>query len=208
MSAQDGMSYWASQTQRGWTVLAFLFAPPDTAAVRELKNRIDFFDIETGTTWDLFFPGYYRTKSRESDWGGNPILRARNGDYWYWSPEGFKQMADHIFTKTRGSWHYSGGTDLVLLNALLDIDHAPTIDWESVASGQVTDGERGVFTMSLGEIVQAITRDLEDNLEDSNYGVGRVVSQVGDQSSALAEYLGNLVSSIIASITTSWIMQK
>jgi hypothetical protein len=49
----------------GFTVLALLFAQPSAPAIRMLDERGDYFDIRTGETWDLFFPGYYRTPEDE-----------------------------------------------------------------------------------------------------------------------------------------------
>src|SRR5579859_5452107 len=44
-----------SRMQSGPMVLAFLFAQPDSDAVRTLDTRGKYFDIRTGDTWDLFF---------------------------------------------------------------------------------------------------------------------------------------------------------
>jgi hypothetical protein len=45
----------------GPTVLAFLFARPESDVIRSLEHSGDYFDIRTGSTWDLFFPGYFRS---------------------------------------------------------------------------------------------------------------------------------------------------
>jgi len=42
-----------------FALLAFLFAHPDSHAIRLLDYRGDYFDVRSGNTWDLFFPGYY-----------------------------------------------------------------------------------------------------------------------------------------------------
>src|SRR5262249_3055242 len=41
------------------SVLAFMFAPPRSPTIEMLDERGDYFDIRTGDTWDLFFPGYF-----------------------------------------------------------------------------------------------------------------------------------------------------
>src|SRR5437016_2820961 len=47
----------------GPTVLAFLFGHPDSETIRTLDARGEYFDHRTGDTWDLFFPGYYRSRN-------------------------------------------------------------------------------------------------------------------------------------------------
>lgn len=79
----------------GPTVLAFLFAHPDSDAIRMLDVRGEYFDVRTGDTWDLFFPGYYRsTKGRafEQQAGAQPIGHGFGID-WYFSVNGFPSSA-------------------------------------------------------------------------------------------------------------------
>jgi len=153
------------------SALAFLFAPPDSAAMEMLDARGEYFDIRTGDTWDLFFPGYYRSYRSISD--ARPVGH-RFGRDLYFQPAGFDHLRWHIEHSSGGRWYYSGGTDLVLVNVYLPGLGEPTVDWESTISGQVTDATAGIRTLTIANIVERITRDLEAALEDPNYGVGDV----------------------------------
>ncbi|MFI2078034.1 hypothetical protein [Streptomyces triculaminicus] len=159
-------------------VLAFLFAPPDCDAMRMLDARGEYFDLRTGNTWDLFFPGYYRSTQGyyfESQTGARPVGRAYSGN-WYFNPGDFNDLRKHVEQSSDRRWEYSGGTDLVLVNGYLPDRGDPTIDWASTISGQVTEQATGTRTLTLGEIVERMTRDLEEAMEDPAYGVSGVTN--------------------------------
>lgn len=156
--------------QGGYAVLAFLFAQPGESAIRTLDERGEYFDIRTGDTWDLFFPGYFRFTTL--DWrrrlGARTKQVARN---WYFDTRGFEVLRRHIETNTDGRWNYSGGTDLVLLQAFVPRDGDPVVDWATIGSGSLdADGET-----SLNAVVEKISRDIENGCEDRFYGVSEVV---------------------------------
>jgi hypothetical protein len=165
--------------QGGPTVLAFLFAPPDSDAIRMLDSRGEYFDVRTGDTWDLFFPGYYRStkgSAFERKQGARPIGDNYAGD-WYFSPTGFNDLRIRIEQSSGNLWQYSGGTDLVLINGWLVEQGEPTIDWESTISGQVTDQSAGTQTLTLANVIEKISRDLEAGTEDRSYGAGEVTDE-------------------------------
>ena len=160
----------------GPTVLAFLFAPPGSDTIAMLDARGGYFDVRTGDTWDLFFPGYYRSAEDadlESQAGARPIGRS-HADNWYFSPRDFNGLRRHIENSSNRRWEYSGGVDLILINAWLPGQGELTIDWASTISGQITDLAAGIHTLTLGNVIERITRDLETAAEDSSYGVGEV----------------------------------
>jgi hypothetical protein len=174
--------------QRGPTVLAFLFAPPDSDAIRMLDVRGEYFDIRTGDTWDLFFPGYYRSTiggAFEHDEGALPVGKNYAGD-WYFSPVGFNDLRVRIEQSSEYRWQYSGGTDLVLISAWLVDQGEPVMDWASTISGQVTDQSVGTQTLTLASVIERLSRDLETGAEDSAYGVGEVT----DDPSTPASHVG------------------
>ena len=154
----------------GPTVLAFLFTFPDSDAIRMLDARGEYFDIRTGDTWDLFFPGYYREE------GGHSIGKNYAAD-WRFDPMGFGDLRSHIEKLSQNRWQYSGGTDLVLINGWLAEQGEPTIDWVSTISGQITDRFAGIKTLTLANVIERITRDIETAAEDSSYGVGEVTDE-------------------------------
>jgi hypothetical protein len=161
------------------TVLAFLFTPPDSDAIAMLDARGEYFDIRTADTWDLFFPGYYRsTESRgfEFQTGARPIGHRYGGD-WYFSARDFDALRSEIENSSEHRWEYSGGVDLVLINAWLEPRADPTIDWASTICGQISDRATGIQTLTLGNVIERITRDLETATEDGSYGVGEVTDE-------------------------------
>jgi hypothetical protein len=163
----------APHSPDGPTVLAFLFAPPDSAAIAALDARGAYFDVRTADIWDLFFPGYYRsTQGAEAECRAG--ARPAGHDYasnWYFSPGSFNRLRQQIEESSGHLWEYSGGTDLVLVNAWLPERGELTIDWASTFSGQITD------QMTLGNVIEKMSRDLESGAEDSHYGVGDIIGQ-------------------------------
>ena len=160
----------------GPTVLAFLFAHPDSDAIRMLDQRGEYFDCRTGDTWDLSFPGYYRSgKGRlfELEAGARPVGHGYADD-WYFNPHDFDLLRGHVERSSQGRWQYSGGTDLVLINGWLVEGNDPSIDWASTVSGQVADQAAGARTLTLANVIERVSRDLESATEDASYGVGEL----------------------------------
>ena len=165
-----------ARAQDSPTLLAFLFAPPDSDAIAQLDARGKYFHVRTGDTWDLFFPGYYRSRRDvgfESQKGAHPI-GSSYASKWYFSAKDFDGLRGHIEDSSERRWEYSGEVDLVLINAWLTNHDEPTIDWASTISGQISDRMAGVQTLTLGNVIEKITRDLETAAEDKFYGVGQV----------------------------------
>lgn len=164
----------------GWpSVLAFLFAPPDSDAITSLDARGKYFDIRTGNYWDLFFPGYYRSAKAELEFqvGARPVGRRYTND-WYYDPRDFEALREHIEEASARGWEYSGEVDLVLINVWLPPRGEITIDWKSTISGQLTNRASGIQTLTLGNVIERITRDLKTSAEDSSYSVGEVTNKV------------------------------
>lgn len=119
--------------QGGPTVLAFLFAHPDSDAIRMLDVRGDYFDQRTGDTWDLFFPGYYKSTqaARFEDETGARAVDVGYTDGWYFNARDFNMLREHVERASQGRWAFSGGTDLVLINGWMPDSGEPEIDWAS-----------------------------------------------------------------------------
>jgi hypothetical protein len=159
-------------------LLAFLFALPSTDAMQALDANVDAFDQRTGDVWDLFFPGYYRQSHEQPSYEDRPIGHGGISQ-WFFNALGFDILRREIEEQSRGRWMYSGDTDLVLVGALLPEEGDPLIDWASTISGGLTDRGAGVRSMTLGAVIQRISRDLERTLENPNYGVDAVVEPAG-----------------------------
>lgn len=162
----------------GPTVLAFLFAHPDAEAIRTLDANGEYFDLRSGTTWDLFFPGYYRATEDRS--GARPVGSGYASN-WYFQSRGFDAMREHVELSSEQRWQYSGLTDLVLVCAWIGDRGEPTVDWASTISGSVTSKD-GPGTLTLSEVIERITRDLKSGAEDPSFGVGEVVDPAAPNS--------------------------
>jgi hypothetical protein len=154
-------------------VLAFLFARPESDVIRSLDSSGDYFDIRTGSTWDLFFPGYFRSTNEyfEQQAQSQPVRGDEFAANWYFSSRDFDVFCRDVERESGGRWSYSGDADLVLVNGWLEPRGQPTIDWESTMSGKIGAGGRA----TLGAVIERMTRDLTSGTEDAHYGIGDVV---------------------------------
>jgi hypothetical protein len=184
---QDRQRHWrlgpapfAGNWESGWpSVVALLFTPPDSDAISTLDVRGEYFDVRTGEYWDLFFPGYYRSSKTELEHnvGARPVGRRYMSD-WYFGPHDFDYFCREVESASAGRWQYSGEADLVLINAWLPPRGVVAIDWESTISGQLTNRASGTQTLTLGNVIERITRDLKSSTEDTSYGVGEVTNKI------------------------------
>jgi hypothetical protein len=168
--------FWANW-RGGPSVLAFLFAHPDSPAIIKLDQRGEYFNCRTGSTWDLFFPGYYASGKHglESQIGAKPV--GQNFAFsWYFNPQEFDAMRQYIEQMSEGKWRYSGGTDLVLIDVWISDTGDPTVYWESTVGGELSNVEEGLQTLGLPAVVERITRDFDDQAESTTYGVAEVVT--------------------------------
>lgn len=103
----------------GFHVVAMLFAHPDSDAIRTLDARGEYFNVRTGNTWDLFFPGYHQSDDHrlERAAGSRPVGRGFASG-WYFNARDFDVFRRHVESASGKRWRYSGGTDLVLVTAL------------------------------------------------------------------------------------------
>lgn len=161
----------AANWRGSFTVLAFLFAMPDEPALRMLDRRGDYFDIRTGTTWDLFFPGYFKSDDQQLEaQTGSRRVGKRTARDWFFDPRAFDELRDRIESAAAGQWEFSGGADLVLVNAFIPDSGGPVVDWDSLQSGPLT--AKG--NSSLQSVIERISRDLEQGREDASYGVSTI----------------------------------
>jgi hypothetical protein len=161
----------------GPNVLALLFAHSDSEAIASLDARGEYFDARTHLNWDLFFPGYYKSttgEDAERRTSAVPVGRGHLRD-WYFNARDFNLLRETVESLSGGRWTYSGGTDLVLVGGWMLPEGEPLIDWESTISGCLSERSAAVETLSLPEVVERISRDIERQIEDSDYGVGPVI---------------------------------
>lgn len=156
-------------------VVAFLFAHPGSDAMQMVDARGNYFDTRTGDTWDLYFPGYHRSsRGHQPELADLRPVGDAYASEWYFSPASFNKIRSEIERSSARRWEYSGGTDLVLTNGWVLPGGDLTVDWASTISGQVSDRQAGINTLTLANVIERITRDLEYAIEDSSYGVSEV----------------------------------
>jgi hypothetical protein len=180
------------------TVLALLFAPPDSASMHLLRARREYFDIRTGDKWDLFFPGYY---SRGDATAGSKPPQA--GPDWAFDAVGFDLIRGRTETQSRGRWRYSGNSDLVLVGGWLPEEGEVTIDWESTASTELNEPGVDTSSMTLGAVVETITSDLDRALDDPVRGLSRRTahSSTGVRP-AMRDLTVDVLSGVLAALAT------
>jgi hypothetical protein len=146
-----------SQGEVTCTVVALLFATPDSLLIQTTEARRDYFDARTGNLWDLYFPGYCR-------WGRMPEVRRLSSepDGPQFTPVAFNEMRG--FIQKHGSWRYSGDSDLVLVNCYLSGGSEPLVDWASLQGGALVDPDGGYRQMSLGGVIERLTEGIEEGL--------------------------------------------
>jgi len=187
----------------GPTVLAFLFAFPDSDAIRMLDTRGEYFDIRTGETWDLFFPGYFSSVDK-AEMRRYPAARPVGRDFastWYFSASDFDALRHHVEQASERRWQYSGGSDLVLVNGWMPAEGEPTIDWASTISGKLTEQSAGTLTLTLADVVERITLDFQTDAQDAVYGVPEVTGPPPHESGhAARDFMISTLSGIAAAL--------
>jgi hypothetical protein len=148
---------WRGSTE----LLALLFAPPDSSAMRVLNIRLPYFDIRSGDKWSLFFPGYYEpgaaTSVRRDAYVGTPRPRGS----WKFDAAGFDAIREHVARQSEGRWRYSGETDIVLIGTWLPEEGDIVVDWESLRAGVLAESGHGRSDRSLGALVESITNSFD-----------------------------------------------
>jgi len=191
----------AAGSQWGPSVLVFLFALPGSSAIKAIDANGDYFSVRSGRTWDLFLPGYVAPsgKIKTSERTGDRYART-----WIFDSEGFDTIRGHVEAKSGGRWKFSGGTDLVLVNTWLSSGQDPAIDWASTAFGSLSETTTGTTTIGLAQVIERISRDLQENLEDPMYGVGEIQAAMKNSSSSsiMRDLFISVTSDIVATVAT------
>lgn len=185
----------------GPSVIAFLFALPGSAAIRAIDAAGDYFAVRTGDAWDLFLPGYAQ-EDRKTPRGER--LGTRRAARMTFVPDAFDTLRDHVETASGRRWRYSGGSDLVLVNTWLSPGSAPVIDWQSTASGSLTEAAAGRVSLGIAEVIERISRDLQQNLEDPHYGVSKIMEIDHRRAPAASSIIRDLFVGVTSEIVASF----
>ena len=155
--------------------LAFITQPAD--ALELLEHNGEVLNLRSGSRWDLFFPGYFQTSlTNESIFlpGCMPVGHGFLSN-WYFNAKDFDRMCKQVETMSQGRFIYDGRPTIMVVRATYDDSGEPSIDWNSIAFGPLSDRWHGVKTLSLNEVVYRISIDLERGSEDPNWGIAELL---------------------------------
>lgn len=182
------------------TVVALLFATPDSVLIQTAEERRDYFDARTADLWDLYFPGYYRWGHMA---GGRRLSNDPHGPQF--TPVAFNEMRE--FVQGQGSWRYSGDADLVLVNVYLSGSGEPVVDWESLQGGPLVDPNGLYRQMSLGGVIERLSEGIDEGFESADWNVaGDLWSESAPKThfleSKTAVFGREVLAQVIASVIT------
>lgn len=149
---------WGSPRPLRERLVSIVFAHPAALVLTGLESNRAFWDEETGTSWDLFFAGYYSYGSHGDEYPID-LGPSRGGEgRWTFSPRRFTRFADEVELATRRAhvdppWRFGGDADLL---SLMVYGGAP--DWASLRAvglhlNVATDGSK-----TLGAAVEGLRR--------------------------------------------------
>lgn len=98
-------------------LVGILFARPEVQLVKdEILPSIEYFHHRSGESSNFYFAGYQRALDGRDN-GAYEVVTSET-HRWVFSPQSFNRLRADLEGKTK--WHYSGATDLILLNAVRD----------------------------------------------------------------------------------------
>lgn len=146
-----------AEDRRRVRMIGLCFARPSTTlAKNEIFPQVPDWHYRSGSHIDFFFPGFtdYSTE------GGALKLSMPGRGEWYYSPKVFNTFRKQIEDKTR--WKYSGGNDLILVNArYCEEAEEPEIDFSSAIVCQLDSMKDAKAFPSVEQYFESIFRFAE-----------------------------------------------
>jgi hypothetical protein len=141
------MSFGSSEY--GWAdtkLVAILLARPENSFTKnEILPSLQYFHIRAAKHLNVYRVGWHRDPCQ----GYKPIDSPRTpGEQWYFSDVRFEEIRKEIEKRTK--WQYSGGVDLLLVNAcFLRDEPIAYFDFSSSLSIDVAQASRMVLSRPL-----------------------------------------------------------
>jgi hypothetical protein len=169
--------------------------------MRVLSNRLEYFDVRTGDTWSLFFPGYYERDPNKTTRRIDPFLGvARDRKEWAYEANGFNSIREYVSQQSGGRWKYSGETDIVLMGVWLPEEGDIDVDWESLRSGILVESGGERTDRTLGALIESISNSF-DELLDPGADTGSLLADDGPPSNnRMVEFTTQVLSGIATAI--------
>jgi len=189
-------SDWDDQRARGWTVMGQLRRHRD-----RLEERARSLQMMSATA-----SASAAADEAAARWTGGPSVLAllfvhpdtesiaaldargeyfdhRTGDTWDLFFPGYYRARDPVSERRYGA-----------ASAWLDSDSEPTVDWATTAGGSLTDVLTGTVSVSLPEVIERLSREIEQALRSPDYGVPELTRQ------AARDVMTNAIGGIIAAL--------
>jgi hypothetical protein len=135
------------QASRGDEVhapLALLFGQPDSPAMKQFMERVDYYDHRSGPFLDIFPVGYTKHKKRRFD------------------AKKFSRTIGEIEQQTK--WKYSGGTDILFLCQKVDFKHPEfNLDFSSSVNLCIEECIDRKLILSGSELLERVISLGKDN---------------------------------------------
>jgi hypothetical protein len=123
-----------------------LFARPENKLAREeILSSLSYFDERSGDHVNVYCPGYSKS-------GAGTVIAEVSGVKWTFSVPRFNEIRKQLESQTK--WRYSGGVDLILLNArtgsesdkeVLDFSSVVSVNFEKLKQEKAIDSVQKFF---------------------------------------------------------------
>lgn len=159
--------YGYTEDQRRVRMLGLCFARPTSPlAKNEIFPQIPDWHYRSGDHIDFYFAGFTDIKQ-----GSDSVQVSMPGrGVWYYSPDTFNTFRKQVESKTK--WKYSGGNDLILVNARYRSDtKEPEIDFSGAIVCQLDSMKDAKAFPSVEQYFEAIFRFAEESSDhDPTWG--------------------------------------
>jgi len=150
---------------RGVRLVGLVFCRPQARLAREeIIPSLLYFHYRSGEHCNFYFGGYHQGREARI----NETLIGSQGDSldWIFSERDFNKFRHEIETRTR--WRYSGGTDLILANAIAG--HRPdkaAIDFSTAISANLEQLKTDGAFLETGMLFEQIFRHADEHGGDN-----------------------------------------
>jgi hypothetical protein len=159
--------YEYANDRRRVRMLGLCFARPTSAlAKNDIYPQVPDWHYRSGSHIDFYFAGFTDFQREE---GALQVSMPGRGT-WYYSPDVFNTFRKQVEAKTR--WKYSGGSDLILVNARYREDlEEPEIDFSGAIVCQLDAMKEAKAIPSVEQYFESVFRFAEESSDrDPTWG--------------------------------------
>ena len=146
-------------------MIGLVFAPPTSKlAKHEILPQISDWHYRSGDNIDFYFLGYRSPSTPNENDDREHLVRQVETEDWYFSGERFNRLLSQFGRVCR--YEYSGGADLVLLNARIDSLEQADLDFDSAIVCRLDQMLKDKAILSVGYFFESIFRFVESYAGD------------------------------------------